>query len=547
MADPIQPISDPNRDWKIWNIDEIYTGPTGTGQYVPNVGDLVFSTASGWNKVDEVDRTTYLSVIVPTTIPAQIGVDQTTDRLLGVGPGSISESYRLYIDDTVLPYKIAFDHRLHTYSEKTAYCKVVRGTDVVSGEVISRRYDIDGNVIDDKIMMNLAPSADFSNVSVKVPDEAYSTMNLDDAEVVTAIFYTSDGVIVSTSTLLVKNTKWIRSLNESTKYITSIEMVSSFMSVGDNHLLEIPINMPFTSIPIMGVVNYSDGSSVQLPIDGTKFRVYGLDQFVSSILGQTVDITLMYFLSQDETVYGSVDGSETHLAETYQVTTTNTDGAYSVKLFSYPTYIDAINGYQIRHYLYNLDRDTYYDVTQNVTLAANTPPFDPTLYATIQKLTFSVNLSDVNVLFNDYTHLQTTDVVLYEPGTNGDTRWTVKDTGALEAYGTNLIAVATYLGSNLWDVTFDNGFVSEATWIQGIYEKTNPLFDSNVEAVAPTPTHFRLVVDVYEVELPVSSWNAVVGMSAVIADAKNAYLHFFKRTTEADLYLSTAALSIKTQ
>lgn len=547
MADTIQPISDPNRDWKIWNIAEIYTGPNGTGQYVPNEGDLVFSDAIGWNKVDEVDRTTFLSVIIPATIPAQTGVDPNSDKLLGVGPGSISESYRLYIDDTVLPYKIAFDHRLHTYSEKTVYCKIVEGTDIVSGEIISRRYDINGDVIDDKIMMNLAQSSDGSNVSVKVPDEAYSIKKLDDAEVVTAIFYTTDGVIVSTSTLLVKNTKWIRSLNESMKYITSIEMVSSFLSAGDNQLLEVPINMPFSSIPIMGLVNYSDGSSAQLPIDGTKFRIYGLTQFVSTILGQTLDLTLMYYLSADESVYGSVDGSEAHVSETYQVSTINVDGAYSVKLFSYPTYIDAVYGYQMKHYLHNLDRDTYYDVTTHVSLAANTPAFDPTLYGTVQKLTFSVNLSDVNALFNDYTHLQSTDVVLYDPSTYAATNWTVKDNGAVDVYGTDLIALATYLGSNQWDLTFDNGFVSEATWIQGIYEKTTPLYDSNVEAVAPTPTHFRLVVDTYEVELPVSSWNVTVNLTAVISDAKNVYMHFFRREAETDLYLSTAAISIKTQ
>ena len=38
-----EPIKSPRERFRFWNMQEIYTGSTGTGRYVPNVDDLALS------------------------------------------------------------------------------------------------------------------------------------------------------------------------------------------------------------------------------------------------------------------------------------------------------------------------------------------------------------------------------------------------------------------------------------------------------------------------------------------------------------------------
>lgn len=37
-----------------WMMKDIYTGPNGTGEYVPNVGDAILDWTAGWFKVISV-------------------------------------------------------------------------------------------------------------------------------------------------------------------------------------------------------------------------------------------------------------------------------------------------------------------------------------------------------------------------------------------------------------------------------------------------------------------------------------------------------------
>lgn len=259
-------------------------------------------------------------------------------------------------------------------------------------------------------------------------------------------------------------------------------------------------------------MNYSDGSKKTLPIDGTKFALFGLQRFVSTILGQKQPLTLIYYLSPDEVSYGSVPGDTMHLTESYLATTIKVDGAYSVKLFTYPAWIDAINGYRLTHFLYNLERDEVFEVTALVELAANSPAFNPLAYGVSQDITFALDLSKVSSRFKNYRHLQTTRISLLRPGLDDNTNWTVNYDNTLPAYGVSdegagLKAEVEFINSNLWYLSIDNGFGSVEHWLREVYEKTLPLYDQTAEDKAPTPNYFRLIAGAYTMEAPVSMWN----------------------------------------
>ena len=85
---PLQPEKNPNRRFSQWRRDEIYTGPNGTGAYVPNQFDLVWDRVRGMYEVASVDYTTGLSILTPINLCAT-GIGATEDdALLSIGPGA---------------------------------------------------------------------------------------------------------------------------------------------------------------------------------------------------------------------------------------------------------------------------------------------------------------------------------------------------------------------------------------------------------------------------------------------------------------------------
>lgn len=469
---------------------------------------------------------------------------------MGAGPGRISESFRVFLDTSVIPHTLAFDARMKVYGTTVKYLKLFRGTVIENGEVISRQYNQQGDLLGESIPLELVQVEGADNLAIKTPKVGHCSVSLPDGEPVTAVMYDDMGGVRYTAVLLIKNTGWIRSLNSAVKYVTGIELESPFLSAADDRLLECPVNIPVDAITRRGIVHYSDGSKKTLPIDGTKFNLFGLQRFVSTILGQKQPMTLIYYLSPDEVAYGSVPGETMHMTEDYMATTVKVDGAYSVKLFTYPSWVDAINGYRLTHWLYNLERDEVFDVTSQVELAANSPAFDPLAYGVSQDITFAVDLSKVSSRFKNYRHLQTTRISLLRPGLDNDTNWTVTYDKTQPAYGTSdegvgLKANVEFINSNLWYLTIDNGFGSAEHWLREVYEKTLPLYDQTAEDKPPVPNYFKLVAGSYEMEAPISMWNHEFTVSNILDAGENVYLQFFRRTSVTDLQLSTAAMIIR--
>ncbi|MCP5940243.1 hypothetical protein NL351_30475, partial [Klebsiella pneumoniae] len=64
------------------------------------------------------------------------------------------------------------------------------------------------------------------------------------------------------------------------------------------------------------------------------------------------------------------------MTEKYRTMAVAADGAFTVKLFCYPVWIDEISGYRLEWYLYNLNRSVVYKVTDKVQVTPNTLAFD---------------------------------------------------------------------------------------------------------------------------------------------------------------------------
>lgn len=539
-------IYNPDRGFTVWNIKEIYNPNTNaTAQYVPNTDDMVLDWTSGWYRVTAVDPSSGISTLTPwSPAPASVpGVNTTL--LLGDMPGVQYERFRVYLNTAVLPYTLQCDAALHLYGTTVTYIKIFRGSDIsANGQVVSQWYDNAGNLLGENIPTELVLMPDANNVAIQTPKVGYTLTQMSDGELVTIVAYRADGGACFTAPALVSNTGAVRSTDASLKYITDISVETPFLSQSDTTLIQYPINMPVEELNLMGVVTYSDGTVARLPVDGTKFSMLGLPQFVSTIIGQQVPLTLRYALSPGEQTYGSTAANPNFITKNYTATTTALVGAYSVKLFPTPVWQNPISGYRLDWWLYTLDRNQVYNVTSLVQAAQNSAPFNPLLYATTQQITAAINMSQVDPSFANWRHVQTFSINLLARGdTQGQTDWTVAYApGQNPAYGVGVKALLTMVNQNLWTLDLTSGFNSQEQWLTNLYSMTLPLYNVQTENAPPTPNFFALIVGGQRIEVPIAQWNQPVTLAAGIAEGQPVYLQFFERTQANDLQLGIAGL-----
>lgn len=148
---------DVTRRFSVWHIREIYTGPTGTGIFVPNVDDMVMDWNSGVYRVAAVDHyRTNLSYLVKVNLNALGGGIDDGDIAVVTGPGANSNSFRVYINTEVTPHTMAIDSRVIWNGAANAYVKVFKGTDTseTTGVVISAMVSTNGNITSENIPLD---------------------------------------------------------------------------------------------------------------------------------------------------------------------------------------------------------------------------------------------------------------------------------------------------------------------------------------------------------------------------------------------------------
>lgn len=546
-TDNQQPVYNPNARWTIWNKNELYFGAAAKGKYVPKVGDVVLDQDYWiWYEVVSIDEVTYIPTLREKNTQNLGGNLSDYDVLLGVGPGTQSDTYRVFIDKSVVPYIMAVDARLRVAGTMCVSCKIFKGADLSDeANVISKVYDGSGTFLGTTVPLELV-AMDGQNVSIKTVPVCYTSQDIADGELLTAVFYSNTGNVVSKRQLLAENTSFIRSTDDSVKYIVDISLKSPFISDSNPELITYPINVPLSGLFLTGVVHYSDGSTLELPVDNQKFSVFGFDNFVSTIVGQKLDVVLKYSLSQEEICYDAKNTNARFMTKSYKAVVAKADGAYTVKLFGYPNWIDGLSGYRMEWFMYNLDRNISQRVTPFVRINENSPPFDPLLMGTRQRMSVTLNLQDVSSSYNYYRHVQTIDVTLLEPGGTTGTNWLVGfDPTQSPQFGVNNKFQFEFVNQDLKRLKLDMGCNTLTEWLDRLYYPTKPLVNPITESDPILPDFFALIVGTERIEYEISMWNGVFTTSDKIWPGATVFVEFFKRMSNNDLKLAVAGVPVE--
>lgn len=545
MPTPLQPEINPNRGYRQWLIGQIWTGPSGQGSFVPNVDDSVVNWDIGiLYRVTAVNAGGY-STLTPVSLNATGGYTGE-DFTRSSGPVQTSDAYRLFINTNVVPHALAIDGRLFCVNPDASYFKVFRGSDVgANGNVISAVFDGTGALLSDNIPLDEIGSLGADDYR-KVYRAASSLEPMSTGEVATVVVYSSAGLPLTRFGLYVERTDFIRSTDLNRKLVTGIELVTDFLSPSDSELVEFPVNMTVQSGMFRGRVHYSDGTSTPpLPIDGTRFSMFGLNTFISTVPGQTNRARLQYRLAVDESSnLISGNPNERVVGRPYRLRSVEAEGIYSIKLFVVPRWVATPTPhYELSYYMYNMSRDVVYDVTSQTQSTVGSTPFNGALYDVEQSIQVTLSLRDVIPTLPYYVHSQIFNITLRGAGgSEFETNYVNVDYGDGNVYGVGMSA--RYSSDTLY---IDNSYNDLDEWIRALYESANPLRYALIEPEHIRPTHVRLrvgteffrVIPIEDVLAPISS------APLTSPQGKTLRMEFIERDGTSDKELGMGFMIIK--
>mgnify|MGYP001159587578 FL=1 len=544
---------DLNRGFRIWHISEIYQigqeDTDGVNNHVPNVDDMVVDWTRGILRVTYINLQTGESRLEIWRVPTETGIADR-DIILGLAPGSITEHYRVYVDSSVVPHVMSFDSRLHIYGSNVSHVKVFKGHDIddKTGVVISARYDQNGVLISDNIeVVDVVPAED-NNPAIKQPRTAHSSIEVTDGEVLTLVAYNQNSSVAAVSRLLAKNTSFIKASAAATEYIVDVYIESPFLSKTLQNTLHYPHNLPLNSMNLVGVVKYNNGRKVRYPINNqSRMRLFGIENYIPSVVGQSVPLVLSYRLDSDETTF-SHSFKNGAISIPYKAITTDEDLRYNVKLYVVPKWISDSVGYTLEYYLYSMERDIAINVTQYVeTDATQTTSFNPTLYGALQKLVVVIQLKDVDSTYQSYRHVQRFNITLLGRPHTTDAPYLIdyNADGDL-VYGVGLFAHTCRDGDDpsKWNIDISQGEIDTHKWLQKMYANIDPLVIREEEAEAPIPNHMLVTIDNDEFLIPIEDYRELIQVDFEPNVNCMLTIQWIRQTPTNDLHLGISSLNI---
>lgn len=554
MANTINPIINVDRPFTVWPMAQIFTGkPGSTGRYAPNVDDLVFSYETGWWRCIAMDPETGYSTIVSWNLASLSGGINQTDVIVGGGQGTASEFYRIYVNTKTVPYSFSIDTRLRIYGSAASYIKIFKENNI-TGTPISAIFNSSGAMVSENITLETVAIPNVGVNAIKTPKQGYLTEKLENGDIVSVAIYSNSGAVLSVFKLIVVNTNFVRTIDSAKKLIVDISLLSPYQSATDSSVLEYPANMTIDTGSLMGRVTYNDGSTQVYPVgpsnSNAKFKLLGIENYVTTQLGQTVPIILSYSLSEGE--YANVVkqvGIDRFMNKTYRLITVDSDNLYSVRLYVVPYWDNAKSQWRLEYYLTNLNRDYIYRVTPYIEYGTNTTPFDGTSpkWGVTQKLTVAVNLDKVAPSFKYYRHVQSFNLTLHQAGSNTTYSGYYTIEYDNDSVYTKITACDFVNTPDGFTINISGNRTNAADWLYDTYKMLEPLYIPYVETYVPQPTHIRIIIgDNWVREVPLNAvLKDITGINAPIATGTLVRLEYIGNYSSTRMILATSGMIAK--
>lgn len=539
-----KPFYQPDRSWVTMARKDLWEGELGENKWVANLHDHV---------IDPVNYITWLVIavdpltLIPTLRVITPGRESTIAEdnfIFAPSPGSMVA----FFNEKTFPYSLNIDSQVEVNGSMSKYVRIFLGSDISkdTGKVISKIYDSSGKFVSDKVPLELkAEKLGERYHAVKIILPCKTTDNLQEGELLTIVAYNDQEIMQTWQQVKVARGSFFGDQNTSEKWIERISLKTPFMSGSDDRTIEFPLYVQMQTLNLMGMVEYSNGETLELPVNGDKFTLDGLDSVVASIPGHALPIILRYRLSEGEkSLVPSSFYNVDYIAEEFRFVVVDKYSSYAVKLFGYPYWVNTTIGWSMKWYMFNIDKDIYYDVSDKVRFDPITGPLSPKLYGVMQRKQVTVNLKDVNPAYRNILHTQTVDITLYGPAGTSSTMWTINNEVKPNAthYGLDLTA----LRSRPNTLNLASGIEDKDEWLQRVYVESGPLIDPRTGSVPSAPTHMDVVYKGETVRVLISDWDKDILFASRVDVNTEVLIVFLRDTGTSMLYLSPALMTVRT-
>lgn len=522
-------------------------------QYVvPYENQLAVDVPNGY--ILRCTKVDYEGNLKATWVPWQINnpndenvIEQ--DWIFGIPGGPMIGEALLSVDFSVRPNVARVDATI--MRPGAAYALLYRGSvPGGTGKIISAIYDQGGVMQTNKIPTPLAEIVDRTNLEIKTTGQFSVTENeesLVNGTQCFLAFYDIDGNFIPNGQLVrVQHSAYMKDHRLGIKYVKEIRLLAPWFSNSNQpEKIIVPINVNLLSLELRAEVLYSDGSTTgPLPVNGEKFTLEGLQEHRPTFPGQTSEVVLVYKLGTNEQFYVARPGSPFFERKTYTLEAGNVEGAYSPRLFTYPQWDASLAGYRLQHFLYDLDRKTFVDVSDVVTINELSPAWRPSQYGVAQSMIFNINLRDVAPTYVSATFIQYTEIVLYRDINTAGKKFDVSFVFDKPTYANKVLKAVNNGAASTANIAQD--FFRFNDWIQAMYWGVYPSFDTFNEDKAPEPTHFYLMhEDSRKWLYPIADWNKNLPISISMQPGKTWYIVWVSRDGAGnELQLATTGVIV---
>ena len=450
-----------------------------SGKYFPSLNSIVIKTDGSLWYVSDRNETTYKVTLSPCSIYTA-SIEESTVQVVSYG----NDKFCLYQDKRVSPYKLVVDAKLLFYGISLKEYVLVRKNSEGEEEIISMYLDSTDKFVSNRIPLT-AVSEDMN--AYNFPTNCHTTAELTEGEAITLRVYNTLGNVAAELVVFVRNATWLNDLKSITNPIVEFN-ATCLQEVGNDwYIYE---RQDSSHLNIQPYLVYADGTKTYLPIDQMKCFMYGLDDFIPSYPGFTQTIIFKYFLGKNE----SATTPGTYLSCTKKVKVLKKESHYSGKISTIPVYSKSIGKWTLRFFLYSDKRDKCYDITNDCVLNEDFK-FDGSYnsYGTEQHVVVDYDMQNVLNTEDSMPGSQTLYITVWNPSEYE--RYTFRDNSDSDViYGVDGSVtrrpIINYDTDNKTYFIPTSIFKNKEAVIESFYTKARPFYDTRMESVAPTPTHF---------------------------------------------------------
>lgn len=540
----VRPYISSGYESSTWWDYQIYDGENdvqmGVSNYVvPAIGDFVNSRNGNVIVKQLVTGVVNQIATLETVYDAQM-----SDSVDDLTVNDMSATAMVLVRNSVTPIIAAVHVGLPIESGiHLAYAKLFTGTDIYNLDaVISRQYDADNVVIDNTIEV----VKDELNEYRYHCEQFHVDRILEDKSNGTLVFYGADDTPVAKYTVVFRVSDTLVNFSGSDLFIT--DLIINSVSLNPLNNREILVERGFLNSTFNPRIfkQFNTGQMEEISLTSRDLTLEGWGNYVIGEENDTFPLTVLYTLASNEQSDMVSNEAGTVISAEYTIRVIDDADSTNYKLYPVLRWTQDSEQYLVRFHMYDSTYKTSVDVTDSISLSN---AFDGSNFDTLQTFNFSVDLKAVGITLDDSIMTGSFAIQLNAEPMGATTPFVIRmvPTDDTRYYGEALRARLKYdLGMHV--VSIDSDYTSFDEWLDNVYYKLLPAYDSNTNSQAPQPTHCDVYINNQYLTVDVrTQWNTGVKWNYdVPTGLHTAELHWYSYDSDGGRnYLARSSMQLE--